>query len=377
MGIFSFIKGQLIDIIEWREDASDVIIYKYDDRDCEIKMGAQLIVRPNQCAVFVNEGRIADVFPSGRYELQTQNMPVLSSLRGWKYGFNSPFKCDIYFVNMKQFTEQKWGTSNPVMMRDREFGMIRIRAYGIYSFHITNAAMFLTELSGSQPEMTTEGVHGLLKRKIVSAFTDMLGESGIPAIDLAAQYDELSAQCLAKVRSAFASMGIEPTDITIENISLPEEVEKAMDTRTTMGVLGNMGQYAQYQTAQAIRDAAQNQSGMAGLGASVGAGAGIGQMMGQAMNSMFSQPPQPTPPEANGPVCPKCGAHLMAGAKFCAQCGQSMQTVCIHCGRPLAPDAKFCPECGKAQRPPEAVCARCGAKLAAGAKFCPECGAAQ
>lgn len=354
-GLFSKILGQFIDVIEWRDDSSNIVVYKFPDNDCEIKMGAQLIVRESQVAIFLSEGKLADVYTPGRYELTTQNMPILTTLRSWKYGFNSPFKCDVFFVNTKQFTAQKWGTPNPVMMRDSVFGVIRLRAFGVFSFRVIDAPTFLREISGTNSQYDAERISDQLRRLVVSAFTDMIAESKIPAIDLAQNYDELGDQATLKLAARFSPYGLAATGLTIENISLPEEVEKALDKRTTMGVLGDMGEYARYQTAEAIRDAAQNPGGVAGLGTGLGVGAGIGQAVGQAMNGLFQQPAKPAEP-----------------AQQAAQPANPAQAVCVGCGAQLPPGAKFCGECGAAQ---QRLCAGCGAKLPPGAKFCSECGA--
>lgn len=366
MGIMKFIKGELIDIIEWVDDSNGQrIVYRFPDEDREIKMGAQLTVRESQAAIFVNEGQIADVYSPGRYTLTTQNMPVMTTLRSWKYGFESPFKAEVYFVNTRQFTDQKWGTANPIMMRDSEFGMVRLRAFGIYSFRVIDPATFLKEIFGTQAQLDTDGITGHLRRSLVSGLADMLGEDKTPVLDLAANYDELSARAIERLQPRFTALGLKLETFYVENISLPEEVEKVLDKRTSMGVLGDIGRYAQYQTAEAIRDAAQNEGGgLAGAGVGLGAGAAMGKMMNEA----FSQPSVPTA------ACPKCHQPVPAGAKFCPACGKSMEPPkksCVHCGAQIGESAKFCPECGGKQ---ELTCAQCGNALKPGAKFCPECG---
>ena len=244
MGILNAIKGQLIDVIEWSDASSNTMVHKYDMNGKEIMMGAQLTVRESQVAIFVNEGQLADVFEPGRYELQTSNMPILTALKSWRYGFNSPFKSDVYFVNTKQFLNMKWGTSNPVMMRDSEFGMIRLRAFGIYSFKVSDASTFLKEVFGTSSLFTVDGVEGQIKRTLVSGLSDAIAESKIPALDLAANYDELGNYAMQAINPKLAPLGLTLCSFVIENISLPEEVEKSMDKRTSMGVLGNLDQYA-------------------------------------------------------------------------------------------------------------------------------------
>ena len=345
MGILDAIKGQLIDVIEWSNNSSKTMVHKYDMNGKEIMMGAQLTVRESQVAIFVNEGELADVFEPGRYELKTSNMPILTALKSWKYGFNSPFKSDVYFVNTKQFLDMKWGTSNPVMMRDAEFGMIRVRAYGIYSFRVSDASRFLKEVFGTAALFTVEGVEGQIKRTLVSGLSDAIAESKIPALDLAANYEELSAYAMQAINPKLAELGLTLCSFVIENISLPEEVEKSIDKRTSMGVLGNMDQYAKYQAAEAIRDAANNQNGMAGMGVGMGAGAAMGQMFSQSMNPTAAAPAAAAAATA---VCSACGAAIPAGSKFCPEFGakQSSGSFCGNCGTAVPAGTKFCPECG-------------------------------
>lgn len=300
MGIFSFIKRQLIDVIEWRDDSPDTLVYEFDDADCEIKNGAQLIVRDSQKAVFLHEGELGDVFGPGRYELTTQNIPILTSLKSWKYGFDSPFKCDVFFVSTRQFANQKWGTQNPIMMRDADFGMLRLRAFGMFSFRVGDPAALLRELSGAGSYYRVSCIVEHLRSKIVSGVSDAIAESKIPALDLSARYDELSELAQNKLSPRMEPMGLLLSDFIIENISLPQEVEKTLDTRTSMGVLGDMGKYTQYQAAEALRDAAQNPGGMAGMGVGMGAGVGLGQLFAQNMQQGASQPaPAPQLPRPN------------------------------------------------------------------------------
>ena len=349
MGILDKIKGQLIDVIEWTDSSNKTMVHKYDMNGKEIMMGAQLTVRESQVAIFVNEGQLADIFEPGRYELQTSNMPILTALKSWKYGFNSPFKSDVYFINTKQFLDMKWGTSNPVMMRDAEFGMIRLRAFGIYSFRVSDPETFLKEVFGTSALFTVEGVEGQIKRTLVSGLSDAIAESKIPALDLAANYDEIAKYALDSINPKLASLGLTLCSFVIENISLPEEVEKTMDKRTSMGVLGNLDQYAKYQAAEAMREAANNDgSGMAGMGVGMGAGAAMGQMFAQSMSNTAA--PAQAPSQA-GSVCTACGAQIPAGSKFCPECGAKQQSgsFCTSCGKEIPAGSKFCPECGAKQ----------------------------
>ncbi len=327
MGIFNMIRGQLIDVIEWTNSDRDTMVYKYDMHGKEIMMGAQLTVREGQTAIFVNEGQLADVFQPGRYELQTSNMPIMTALQSWKFGFNSPFKADVYFVNMTQFLDRKWGTANPVMMRDTEFGMIRLRAFGIYSFRVTDPATFLKEVFGTASLYSTDGVEGQIKRTLVSGLSDAIAESKIPALDLAANYDELGNYALQAINPKLAGLGLQLVSFVIENISLPEEVEKAMDRRTSMGVVGDLNRYTQYQAAEAMREAANNPGGTAGAGVGMGAGMAMGQMFAQAMGQQQTAAAQPAAAPAaqqGGKFCTECGTRLPDGAKFCSNCGSKV-----------------------------------------------------
>src|SRR5215210_6871826 len=320
MGIFDAIKAQFIEVIEWLDESGNTMMYRFPVRGQEIKNGAQLIVRESQVAVFVFEGQIADQFPPGRYTIDGGNTPILSKLGAWKYGFNSPFKAEVYFVNTKQFTDLKWGTMNPIMMRDADFGMVRLRAFGIYSIRVADPRAFIKEVAGTNGRFETENIEGQLKRSLVSGFTDALGESKIAALDLASNYDELGRFGRTKLNEEFKTFGLELTKFIIENISLPPEVEAAMDKRTSMGVIGDVGRYAQFQAADAMRDAAQNPGGGAGTGAGLGAGFAIGNMMaGQMANAMNPQQQQNTQAGAQAGSasvkCPKCGAANVGPSK--------------------------------------------------------------
>ncbi|HLW67280.1 MAG TPA: SPFH domain-containing protein [Gemmataceae bacterium] len=299
MGLLDKLRGEFIDIIEWTEPAqNEILAYRFPRYNNEIKYGAKLTVREGQIAVFVNEGQIADVYTPGMYTLETQNMPILSTLKGWKYGFNSPFKAEVYFVSTRQWTDQKWGTQNPIMLRDPEFGPVRIRAYGTYAMKVSDAAAFIRQLVATDPNYEVYEISNQLRNTIVSRFVDVAGQAKIPILEMAGNYDKLSKLCLEKIAPDLESMGMKLTLFYIENISLPPEVEQALDKRTQMGVLGDLSQYTKYQTAEAIRDAAKNPGGVAGIGAGLGAGMQIGQQMGGAMQSQGSPGTPPPLPSA-------------------------------------------------------------------------------
>ncbi|MCZ7650550.1 MAG: SPFH domain-containing protein [Thermoanaerobaculia bacterium] len=307
MGLIDNIKQQIgsqfIEIIQWLDETNDTLVWRFPVYNQEIKMNAQLTVRENQAALFVNEGQAADLFGPGRHQITTQNVPILTTLRGWKYGFQSPFKAEVYFFNTRLFTDLKWGTANPVMMRDTDFGMIRVRAFGTYAMRIADPKLFFASVVGTQGLTTTDEITGQLRSIVLSKLSDAIAESKIAALDLASHYDELSAFGRQVIGPEFASFGLELSRFFVENISLPEEVEAAIDQRSKLGVLGDrMGQYTQMQAAEAIKVAAANPGGLAGAGVGLGAGVGMGQMMGQAMQGVAAGAPAATPPPPPGAV---------------------------------------------------------------------------
>ncbi len=298
MTFWDKLKGELVDIVEWLDPSSDTMVHRFERYDNEIKYNAKLIVREGQAAVFVNEGRIADVFTPGTYTLETRNLPILATLLGWKYGFHSPFKAEVYFASTRRFTDLKWGTQNPVMLRDPEFGPVRLRTFGTYVLRVTDAAVFIKEIVGTDGHFTTDEITDQLRNVIVSRFTDILGESKIPILDLAANYDEFGRFITERIQGEFATYGLELTKLLVENISLPPAVEEALDKRSSMGVIGDLSKYAQFQTAEAMRDAAKNPGGMAAGGMGMGMGFAMANQMGQAM----AMPPVPAPPAPAPPV---------------------------------------------------------------------------
>lgn len=284
MGLFTKLKNEFIDIIEWLDPTNNTIVYRFERYQNEIKMGAKLTVRESQVAVFINEGQIADVFQPGMYTLSTQNMPILSTLKGWKYGFNSPFKAEVYFVNTKKFLDNKWGTPNPVMVRDPEFGPVRLRAFGVYEYRVEDAAKFIKDIVGTDGDFTVEKINNQLRNIIITRFSDAVAESKIPVLDMASNYNEFSEKIGQVIIDEYKEYGLNMTKFLVSNISLPEEVEKAMDKRSSMGVLGDLNRYTQFQAANAMEAAATNPGGGA---AASGMGMGMGfAMAGQMMNAM-------------------------------------------------------------------------------------------
>lgn len=295
MGLINRLRNEFIDIIEWVDDTQDTIVWKFPRYQNAIKTGAQLTVRESQVAVLVNEGQFADVFQPGRYELTTKNMPILTTLMGWKYGFNSPFKVDIYFVNTKQFLDQKWGTKNPIMLRDPEFGPIRIRAFGSFCFKVQNdPKKFITSVSGTNSNFTTEGIAEQIRNFIITRFTDAVAESKIPVLDMAANLNEYSEKIQEIIKPSADGYGLDLTQFLVENISLPEAVQEALDRRSSMGIIGkeNMSAYTQMQFADSLGK--EGGAGMAGDAMGMGMGFAMAGQMAQA----FSQTGAQQPPQA-------------------------------------------------------------------------------
>lgn len=369
MGLFGFAKKQLLKVIECKEMNENTILCKYNLKDREeIMNSSTVIVRPAQVAVFVHKGEICDIFGAGTYKLASENIPFLTKILSLPTGFDSPIKAEVYFINMKQFTGLKWGTQNPIMMRDADFGNIRLRGFGIYSFKVDDPRKFMTEMSGVVNSYSVSNVAEQMKPTIVSAITDAIAESEISALDLAKSYKEFAQTVLEHGKKDFENFGLELSSLVIENLSLPEEVEKALDERTKLGVIEDkMGTYTQYQAAQALRDAAQNQSGgnFAAMGVGLGAGASIGGVFGNALAT------ENTPKQTATSVCDKCGAKIKKAAKFCPECGQKQGFSCPKCNAIIDKNAKFCPECGASTKK---VCEKCGEQLGNGLKFCPNCG---
>jgi membrane protease subunit (stomatin/prohibitin family) len=302
MSIWEKVSGELIDIVQWIDDTNDTMVYRFERYNNQIKFGARLTVREGQAAVFVNEGKIADVFQPGMYTLETKNLPVLSTLQGWKYGFSSPFLSEVYFCSMRQFTDLKWGTMNPIMMRDAEFGPIRLRAFGTYVIRVNDPQVLIRQIVGTDGRFTVEEIVNQLRNLIVSRFAEIAGQSKIPVLDMAASYGELSEFLTKRIAPEFLSYGIELTKLLVENISLPPAVEEALDKRTSMGVVGNLATYTQFTIANSIPDAAKNPGGLAAAGAGIGMGMAMAAPLGQALSAQqpAASGPAGTPPPIPG-----------------------------------------------------------------------------
>ena len=302
MAFMDFVKKQFIDVIHWTEESDGVLAYRFPMQDMEIQYGAQLTVRDSQMAVFVNEGRIGDVFGPGRYKLVTATLPVLTYLNNWDKLFESPFKSDVYFFSTRMQVDQKWGTPAPITIRDKEFGAVRLRAFGIYSYHVADPKVFHQKISGTRERYDVNDLSGQLRSTVVASMTDLFGESGVAFLDMAAQQDEFAARLADKVRDGFAAIGLHLDAFVLENISLPEELQKVLDQRIGMNVVGDMQRYTQYQVANNIEHAAKNEGGLAGIGA----GLATGMAMGQQMSHAISQAIQP--PAAAAGAAPALGA---------------------------------------------------------------------
>ncbi|MGB1309559.1 MAG: SPFH domain-containing protein [Leucothrix sp.] len=295
MGLWDKVFGEFVDIIEWTDDSNDTMVYRFERYDNEIKYGAKLTVRESQMAVFVNEGEIADVLSPGMYELETRNLPVLSTLQHWDHGFSSPFKAEVYFFNTRQFTDLKWGTKNPIMMRDPEFDMVRLRTFGTYNVRITDPKTFINEVMGTDGHFTVDEISDQLRDIITARYATILGKLNVPVLDLASNYDTLSDYITDKISSEFSQYGLELTKVLVENISLPPEVETALDKRTSMGVTGDLDKYLKYSAAEAL------QSGNSST-ASSAIEMGIGLSMAQNMTQQAQTAPAAAPPSAPPPL---------------------------------------------------------------------------
>ena len=286
MSLLNIITSQLIDVIEWTDDSRDTLSYRWPDEDKEIKNGAQLIVRESQLVQFVAAGQYADLFAPGKHTLSTENIPILSTILGWKYGFQSPFKCDVYYLNTRLFTGNKWGTANPVMMRDRDFGVVRLRAFGTYDFRIVEAPKFLREVAGTDQNFRLDEFADTMRSRIVSVFTEALARAGVPALDVAQRYGELGDALLQIINPVMREKyGLEVTSFILENVSVPPEVEQAIDKRSSMSVIGNLNDYVKYQMGVAM-----GQGGEAGAAATMPAQMAMGFGMAQEMMRSMQQP---------------------------------------------------------------------------------------
>jgi membrane protease subunit (stomatin/prohibitin family) len=287
MALWDKLMGELVDIVEWLDDTNDTLAYRFERYQNEIKYGAKLVVREGQMAAFVNEGKLADVFKPGTHDLTTQNLPILSTLKGWKYGFNSPFKAEVYFLSTRKFTDLKWGTPGPAMMRDKDFGMVRATAFGIYAIRVKDPGTFIKDLVGTDNRFTLDEIQANLRGKIGLRIKEVMPELGIPVIEMEAKVTELGQRLRDRLQPDFDALGLELVEVQVQDVGLPEEVEKAIDKRGAMAAVGDLKAYTQYETASSIRDAANNPGGAAGVGVGLGAGVAMGAQMMNAMGGMM------------------------------------------------------------------------------------------
>jgi membrane protease subunit (stomatin/prohibitin family) len=334
MTFAQFLGKQFIRVIEWNEPEPGILVWRYPMMDQEIENGGKLTVRESEMAAFVNEGKIADIFSPGLYTLTTQNLPILTDLMNWTKDFQSPFKSDVYFFSTHQQIDQKWGTANPITIRDKEFGAVRVRAYGIYSYRIADPRIFFTQVSGTQQSYYVSELEDQLRNTIVARMTDIFAASSISFLDMTQNEAALGEKILAQLQPTFASLGLELSQFVVENVSLPEELQKSLDSRIGMNIVGDLDKYTQFAAAQSLSVAAANPGGVAGLGVGLGAGAAMGQAMSNALHPPAAPPPPlSTVPATSGPTDTPLGA-----TKFCIACGHS-----------IPGQAHFCPECGKPQ----------------------------
>jgi membrane protease subunit (stomatin/prohibitin family) len=332
----SFFSKQFIDVIQWTEPEDGILAYRYPMEDMEIQNGGKLTVRESQMAVFVNEGRVADVFCPGLYTLSTQTLPILTYLMNWDKAFKSPFKSDIYFFSTRLQTNQRWGTPNPITIRDKEFGAIRLRAFGIYSYRVADPKTFYLKLSGTREIYRVPDLEGQLRNTIIARMTDAFAQSNVPFLDMAANQALVGEKIAEVLKPVFADLGLGLDSFVVENLSLPDELQKILDQRISMNMLGDMNKYTQFQTAQSIPIAAANEGGGA---AGVGVGLGAGMAMAQSMMNALKTPAAPeAPPAAASPVAPAAPVTPALDTKFC-----------VNCGHRIPKAAKFCSECGTPQ----------------------------
>jgi membrane protease subunit (stomatin/prohibitin family) len=310
MGLFDKIKNEFIDIIEWNDETNDTIVWKFPRYQNEIKMKAKLTVRESQQAVFLNEGKLADVFEPGMYTLETQNMPILATLKGWKYGFDSPFKADVFYVSTKQFLDQRWGTKNAITIDDERFGMIELRAFGSFAYRVTDAAKFLKEVSGTDSEFTTDEINGQLRSLIMSKFSNLVGSGKIPIDKIAANIDDLSKLCHEKISEDFEEYGLKITKFLLENVSMPDDIKKEIFEYSRLNRI-DMQKLTQFKAANSIEAAVSN-PGMGGMGVGMGVGMGMGNMVANSMSQAMNNPQATPPAGGTPPPLPQASAYFVA-----------------------------------------------------------------
>jgi membrane protease subunit (stomatin/prohibitin family) len=373
--------SEFLSVIEWFDQTGQEIVHRIpQEGSADTKFGSQVIVRENQAAIFFRDGKGLDVLGPGRHTLSTANIPILTKVLALPWGFTSPFRIEVVFVNMKLFPDLKWGTAQPVAYRDEELGLVRLRAFGNYAIQVREPLVFVNALAGTMGSFVTGDIKDYLRDLIISRLNDYLGEKVRTIFDLPQQYDEMGQEVHDRLGHDFQRYGMSLADFFITSITPPEAVEKAIDERAQIAALGDLDKFLKMKAARALEGAGGGggtASDMVGLGAGAGMGAGIGAMLpGMIFESMKGRPDAPSGGAAEAVACPACHTAVDPGARFCPHCGESLVAGdrCENCESPLAPDAKFCARCGEPVGVTERACPNCQAKLTAGARFCMECG---
>jgi membrane protease subunit (stomatin/prohibitin family) len=366
-----------IEILEWFDETGQEMVHKIPEKgSADIKFGAQAIVRENQAAIFFRDGKGLDLLGPGRHTLSTLNLPILTRVLSLPFGFKSPFRAEIYFINLKSFVNVKWGTKEPVAFRDSELGLVRLRAFGVYAMRIVQPLLFVNSLVGTQGAYNTAQAGKYLREIIVSRFNDMIGEILDTVLNLPQHYDELGVAIKARVQEDFGKFGILLEDLFINSITPPVEVQKMMDEKSGMGAVGDLDKFMKFKAAKAMGDAAKQQGdgGTAGAGMGLGLGAGLGMMMPGILQQSMQATPGPT--KAQTLTCPKCQAEIDPNSRYCSQCGHQIiiENKCPQCGKNLPAKAKFCMFCGGKIEKAKAHCPHCGTKILPGSIFCNNCG---
>jgi membrane protease subunit (stomatin/prohibitin family) len=322
MTLTQFLGKQFVDVIQWNESDDGILAYRFPFRDMEIQNGGQLTVRESQMAAFVNEGKIADIFGPGLFTLTTRNLPLLTDLKNWDKDFESPFKSDVYFFSTRLQIDQKWGTATSITIRDKEFGAVRVRCYGIYSYRIVEPRAFFTQISGTRPAYFVNDLEGQLRDTIVARMSEIFANSDISFLDMTANQAALADKIFQQMKPAFTAFGLELSQFNVQNISLPDELQKVLDQRIGMGIVGDLGRYTQFAAAESMTTAAANTNGAAGLGMGLGAGAAVAQVMNNSLKAADSSAPAPASADTATKFCIDCGKAIPQRAKFCAECGK-------------------------------------------------------
>jgi membrane protease subunit (stomatin/prohibitin family) len=345
----SFLSKQFIDVIQWTEPEQGILAYRYPMEDMEIQNGGKLTVRESQMAVFVNEGRIADVFAPGLYTLNTNTLPILTYIMNWDKAFKSPFKSDVYYFSTRLQVDQRWGTATPITFRDREFGAIRMRGYGIYAYKIADAKLFYQKVSGTRDLYTVPDLEGQLRNTIVARMTDSFAQSSVPFLDMAANQAALGQKIAEALKPSFAELGLSLENFVMENISLPDELQKMLDQRISMNMIGDMNRFTQFEVAQSMPIAAANEGGgAAGIGVGLGAGLAMANSMVNAIKPGEQPPPGAPPAPSAGPAAPAGPGGPGATGSLATPAAETK--FCTNCGNKIPRAAKFCPECGTSQQ---------------------------